>query len=516
MKSFFTIIKLDYLQRTRSYAFLITLCASLAIAYTFIPEPNANYSTIRIANYIGTYNAAWFGYVTAIMSSLFLSLIGFYLINNSIKTDLETKVGQIIASTKIENFNYLFSKVLSNFLVLLAILCTIFIMSSILFFFYNDGFPFEILHFIKPYFIITIPALFIISCIAVIFEVFLGKYSVLQNIGFFFLFSLLMLSNKKNQNNFSLDILGTEIVMHHMENQVRKITNAKKTKELSIGYVLGNVKEAKKFQFDGITFPITFILSRLAWILFSIGAIAITSLFFHRFNLKEKSSNKPSKIKPKQKTLYKDITLLNLPMVKSNYKIFPLLKTEFLLLIRKGKTWLWLINFAGIISLLLTPLQIAHQFILPILWFLQVGRLSDVSTKEIENDIYYFSFSSYKPLSRLLFSQILASVFLLLLLASPLYIRLIIHGDVIAFSSIILGAIFIALIAIFLGILTKGKKLFEVLFFMITYANINRIPFVDYFGALTHNSIYIAKLLITIILLIVFSFLIRKRMIRNL
>ena len=121
MKSFLTIIKLDYLQRTRSYTFLITLCASLAIAYTFIPEPNANYSTIRITNYIGTYNTAWFGYVTAIMSSLFLSLIGFYLVNNSIKTDLNTKVGQIIASTKIENFNYLFSKALSNFLVLLAI-----------------------------------------------------------------------------------------------------------------------------------------------------------------------------------------------------------------------------------------------------------------------------------------------------------------------------------------------------------------------------------------------------------
>ncbi|WP_435261477.1 hypothetical protein [Tenacibaculum sp. nBUS_03] len=516
MKSFLTIIKLDYLQRTRSYTFLITLCASLAIAYTFIPEPNANYSTIRIANYIGTYNTAWFGYVTAIMSSLFLSLIGFYLVNNSIKTDLNTKVGQIIASTKIENFNYLFSKALSNFLVLLAILCTIFIMSSILFLFYNDGFPFEILHFVKPYFIITIPALFFISCIAVIFEVFLGKYSVLQNIGFFFLFSLLMLSNKKNQNNFSLDVLGTEIVMHHMENQVRKITNAKKTKELSIGYVLGNVKKAKKFQFDGITFPTTFILSRLAWVLFSIGAIGMTSLFFHRFNIEEKKSGKKTKIKPQQKASHKNINLLNLPTIKTNFSIFPLLRTEFLLLIRRGKKWLWLINCAGMILLLVTPLQIAHQFILPTLWFLQVGRLSDVSTKEVENDIYFFSFSSYKPISRLLFSQILASILLLLLLAAPLYMRLIVNGNFIDFNSIILGGTFIALVAVFLGIITKGKKLFEILFFIITYANLNKIPFFDYFGALTHNYIHINKLIINIALLTIFSFLIRKKIMSNL
>ncbi|WP_243456863.1 hypothetical protein [Polaribacter batillariae] len=77
MKPFLNIIKLDYLQRTRNYNFLITLCASLAIAYTFVPEPNANYSTIRISDYVGYYNSAWFGYVTAIMSSIFLSLIGF-------------------------------------------------------------------------------------------------------------------------------------------------------------------------------------------------------------------------------------------------------------------------------------------------------------------------------------------------------------------------------------------------------------------------------------------------------
>lgn len=133
MPPFFTIIKSDYLQRTRSYAFLITLCATLAIAYTFVPEPNANYATIKIANYVGYYNSAWFGYVTAIMTSLFLSLMGFYLVNNGIETDVKIKVGQIVASTPISNFKYLLSKVLSNFLVLLTIVAVVFIMNIILF-----------------------------------------------------------------------------------------------------------------------------------------------------------------------------------------------------------------------------------------------------------------------------------------------------------------------------------------------------------------------------------------------
>jgi len=34
-----------------------TLCISLAIAYTFVPEPNANYSATRVDDYIGYDNA---------------------------------------------------------------------------------------------------------------------------------------------------------------------------------------------------------------------------------------------------------------------------------------------------------------------------------------------------------------------------------------------------------------------------------------------------------------------------
>ncbi|MEO7047637.1 MAG: hypothetical protein ABI091_20225, partial [Ferruginibacter sp.] len=97
MKNYKSIIKGDYQQRTRSYAFLITLAISLYLAYTFVPAPGADYTTVKIGNYVGLNNTAWVGYVTAMMTSVFLSLIGFYLVNNSIKKDKDTEVGMIIA-----------------------------------------------------------------------------------------------------------------------------------------------------------------------------------------------------------------------------------------------------------------------------------------------------------------------------------------------------------------------------------------------------------------------------------
>lgn len=516
MNSFFTIIKLDYLQRTRSYNFLITLCASLAIAYTFIPEPNANYSTIRISNYVGFYNSSWFGYVTAIMSSIFLSLIGFYLINSGIKRDIDTKVGQIIATTKTSNFRYLFAKVLSNYLILLTILLIIFFMSIVLFFLYNDGFPFEPLNFIKPYLLIPIPAMFLISVLAVIFEVFLGKYNTIMNITFFFLFSFLMIFQAKTEIQYSLDIFGNKIVIHHLEETVRNIKQLDNNIDMNIGYVLGNVQKSNKFEFNGMEFSTLFIISRFLWIFIGFIAIISVSSFFHRFNLKErKESTKKDKITLHQ-TGINNIQLFNLPKAKNNYSVIPLIKTEFLLLFRKGKRWLWLINLIGILVLFLTPLKIAHQIVLPILWFFQVNRISDLTTKENTNNIHYFTFSSFKPLRRIFFSQIIAAIFLMIFLASPLLIRFAFNGNIIAIGNIISGGVFIIALASTLGLITKGKKLFEVLFFMVTYMNINKIPFTDYFGGTNHTVIYFITLLVSSIFLWSLSYYLKKRVLQSL
>ncbi|CAL2086253.1 ABC transporter permease [Tenacibaculum sp. 190524A05c] len=497
----FPLIKYSYLQRVRNYNFLITLCASLAVAYTFVPAPDANYSTIRIADYVGDYNSAWFGYVTAIMSSLFLSLVGFYLINGGIKTDVQTKVGQIIATTKVTNATYLFSKVISGFLILLTILGIVLIMSIALFHLYNENFPFEIFQFIKPYFLITIPALFLIAVLAVVFEVFFRKYTILQNIGFFFLFSFLMLSSRTHEDNFSSDMLGTQIVMNKMENQVRELTQGDRIKELSIGYVIGNKNAAKKFHFNGMEFPYSFIISRIFWIALGALLVFLTTGFFHRFSLKESSTQKAPKVAIQTEITNKEIQISGLSKLTTNFSILPLLRTELLLLIRKGKKWLWFINGIGMLLLALVPLEIAHQFVLPILWFFQVSRISGLTTKEFTNKVHYFAFASFKPLQRLLISQLLASILLLLFLALPLLVRLILAANFIALSAVILGGIFIVFLAAVFGIVTKGKKLFEVVFFMITYTNINKIPFTDYFGALSQNSFLPVKLSICILML---------------
>ena len=520
MKYVASIIKADYLQRTRSYAFLIMLAISLYIAYTFVPAPGAAYTTVRVENFIGVYNAAWIGYVTAIMTSVFLSLIGFYLVNNSIKKDIETGVGMIIAATSVSNFKYLLSKALSNFLVLLSITAIIFIMSIALFFIRSNGYTFEVMQFILPYTIVVLPALFFIASLAVVAEVFLGRRFVIQYLLFFALFNFIMATVMMREGSamlMMLDPLGVKAVTMGMEDFVRTHFN-EQLHVVSMGFNFSDKKDIKTFVFEGIPWQPAFIASRFIWIGFSLLLIFISAKFFHRFDVKEKinvKKKKPLTTNISSGLITSNINLSALPAITPSYGIFPFIKTELLMLFRKGSRWFWLINTGGIIALVFAPLSIAHQIILPILWFLQVSRWSDLATKEKTNRIHYFTYASYHPIRRLLLSQITAGIILAVVLALPVITRYLISGNFIPVLEIITGAVFIIALAVCFGILSSGSKLFEILFFLLTYCAINKIPFMDYFGSMHNNLHYTGLMLIIIVLLITISFALRKYEIRH-
>ena len=53
-----------------------------------------------------------------LVSTLFVSLVGFYIVKNAILRDEQTRVGRILASTPMSRVFYTLAKTLSNFAVL--------------------------------------------------------------------------------------------------------------------------------------------------------------------------------------------------------------------------------------------------------------------------------------------------------------------------------------------------------------------------------------------------------------
>lgn len=514
MWQFKSIVQGNYLQYIRSYSFLLVIAISLYISFSFIPSPKANYTTIRFGSYSGAYNATWIGLVTAILSSVFLSFFGFFLINGTVKKDIETRIGKIIASTSISNFSYLITKALANFLVLLSILVLAFLMSILLFFLYGKEFQFNISEFVVPYLCISIPSLFFIAIFSLVLEVLIPKQTIFQYVVFIscFFYVLFSVSNVKSTSSF--DLFGIQEPLEKVSKQISEINiNTKNT--LTIGFVSGGRDVNKIITVRRVVFSNAYFFQRFSWIVFGIALLYLSSFFFHRFNLDEKEANQEKESIEQYSIKSASFQLAtNETEIKPSFGLLPLIKIEFALLSRKNTKLLLTATIIGMASMFFLPIEIGHQYILPLLWFFQVIVWSDIETKDTTLRTFFFTASSYKPLNRLFISRILAGVLWALLIATPLLIRMLFKTDFISILNIILGGIFIVLLAVFLGVITQSKKLFEIVFFFLVYCNLNLIAITDYLGALNNSIVHVVLLVSFISMLFAVSYFIKKRYVR--
>jgi hypothetical protein len=519
MNSFTSIIKADYLQRTRSNIFLATLLISLYVAYSFVPGASATYCTVRIGNFVGFNNAAWIGHVTAIMASTFMWFIGFYIINNGIRRDEESGVGQIIAATSISNFLYLVAKALSNFMVLLTITVIIVLMALGLVIVRGSEYHFNVLQFILPYLYATIPSIFFLSAFAVFFEIIFGKRTNLSNITFFLLFSAMVgyIFDFKNPDFQWTDVLGTKHLLTEMASAVNGgISDIHH--DISVGYNFGSKREIHYFLFEGTHFNSSYLAGRLLWVAMAFVLLFISSKMFRRFDTRTFSLpllESRNHLPDKQAPALNELSLSSLPKVSSDFNIFPLVKAEIIMLLRKGPLWFWLINLGMFIALFFIPLGKAHNILLPIVWFLQINRWADIATKEKFYGTSSFVYGSAKPLGRLLTSQILAGTLTALAFAFPVLLRYSFAGQFEILPGIVSGAVILIALSAFLGILTGGKRFFEVFFFMLTYAVIENVPQADYFGGKHCTTGYFAVQILIALFLLTTAYLIRNYEIKN-
>jgi hypothetical protein len=519
MDSFTSIIKADYLQRTRSNIFLVTLIVSIYVAYSFVPGAGATYSTVRIGNFVGFSNAAWIGHVTAIMASTFMWFIGFFIINNGIRRDEESGIGQIIAATSISNYLYLLAKALSSFMVLLTITIVIILMALGLIIIRGSEYHFNVLQFILPYLCATIPSLFFLSAFAVFFEIVFGKRTNLSNISFFFLFSayigyIFEFSDHRVQ---WIDVLGVK----HLLSEIAGIVNGGISnihQNIALGYNFAAKREIHYFLFEGTHFNLSYLACRLFWVSMAFVLLWISSKMFRRFDTKPlrlPSLQSQNHIQDEQVHPVSEITLSSLPKVSSTFSIAPLIKAEIIMLLRKGPLWFWLVNLGLFISLFFIQLGKAHQIALPIIWFLQINRWADISTKEKFYGTSSYVYGSLKPLGRLLTAQMLAGTLTALAFAFPVLLRYSLTGEFAFLPGIVLGAMILIGFSICSGIITGGKRFFEILFFMLTYAVIENIPQADYFGGKHCSTGYFAIQMLIALFLLATAYIVRNYEIKN-
>jgi len=526
----YQITKADFLERSRRYSFLITLGLTIYFVYLYLPPLDSGYLTFGLGHYRGIYNSAWVGSIVAIMSSVLLSLPGFYLVKNAIRRDRETGVGQIIAATPNSKWLYVLGKAISNFVFLGVMVFDVTIAAIGMQLIRGESMQIDLLAFIVPLLLITLPVMALIGAMAVVFETVSWLRGGFGNVLFFFLWiSTLTISVAGSAFGGFMepvcDPYGVTVITSGMMRSAHEYY-PDYHQGFSIGFT--EVDEpVRTFVWEGVAWKTKMVLWRLSWFIVALGLASLASVLFKRFDPSRESLSlrKPiqksvSKMEPAQVQPDKSapVVLTRMTGVETNC-VRAWVKTvlaEFVLML-KGLPWWWyLAALAMILVSLFSPTKIARQNILPIVWIWPLMIWSAMGSREVRNHTNQIVFSAPSPLSRQLSALWVAGVLVSLVASSGVSARLLVEGQWFALVALLVGAAFIPALALALGVWSGGRKLFEVVFILLWYFGpMNHAPFLDFMGsvselpALRTSFIY----LVVTLALLVLAWVGRKRQI---
>jgi hypothetical protein len=501
LRALYHLARADFLQRTRSYGFLITLGVTLYAGYFFIPPNHSSYATMQIGGHRGLYNSAYLGSLMALLISPFLSLAGFYLVKNAIDRDIQTGVGQILATTALSKPLYTVGKTISNFAVLAVMVAIMGLAAVVMQFVRHEDMNLYVTELLAPLVIIALPVMAVVGAVAILFEAIPWLRGGFGNVVYFFLWIAALsmrLSRTDDPHAASNDLFGMGVVVPSISAACETAFPGSTTgKGFSLGINFktgGQSWDLNTFRWDGLEWTREIMVNRLWWLGVALGLALLAALFFRRFDPAREGSRRALKVTrpPPQPDVIEDgvvpdavhIATLH-PLTKPRrFSFFFMVLAELRLALHGVSLW-WYLVAAGLFAAgLFTPVSISRGLLIAA-WIWPLLIWSAMGTRETRLRTGQLVFSTAHPLRRQLPACWLAGVIIAILTGSGTGIRLLVAGEQLGLIAWTVGAFFIPTMALALGVWSGSSKLFEVLYLLLWYLGpANHLGEIDFMGAM--------------------------------
>ncbi len=471
----YSVAHADFQERVRRYSYLLTLGFAVFLAIAVLMKK----IVLRLNDYRGVPEATWAGASMALVCTVFISLVGFYIVKNAIQRDRATRVGILLATTPLSKPAYMMGKTISNFAVLASMVAALAATAALIPLFIRQGAA-DYWRSIPTFLLVSLPAVALVSALAVLFESASWLRGGFGNVLYFFLWcSLLWLGVVTTWVDFS----AIGLYFHSMDAAVQSVAP---------GYVHGlqlNILDreaARTFPWNGIAWTPALVLSRLAWLPFSVVIAWMAAAFFDRFdpanarNVKTAKTSKSGEAIPAANLWTGSARLTPLPAAAGHGSFVNLAIAEFRLLV-KGAHWIWLLGAAGLlIASLVTPLHIARHLLVAI-WIWPLLLWAKMGMRERYFATAPFILSSPNAPYRQLAAAWISGVTLAGMVGAGVLVRFLIAGDLRSAFSWIVAASFIPALALSLGVWSGQSKAFEAIYTVWWYAGpLNRLPGLDF------------------------------------
>jgi len=498
LRTLYHLARADFLQRTRSYGFLITLGLTLYVAYIFIPPNHSSYATLAISGHRGVYNSAYLGSLMALLISPFLSLAGFYLVKNCMDRDVQTRVGQILAATSVTKPLYTLGKALSNFAVLAVIVGVMAVVGCVMQFVRHEDVAIQVGQLLAPLVFVSLPVMAVVAALAILFETIPWLRGGLGNAAYFFLW-VAALSTRLGGSNDPLhssanDLFGVGVLIPGIAAACETAfpgSTAKATFNLGLNFKsAGQYWDLTTFHWDGVHWTSEVIVGRILWLGVALGLGLFAALFFRRFDPAYERSKHSRKMAPAQPEAGEGAVTSNQthsfslrPLTKQpRFSFIFMVLAELRLALHGISLWWYLVAVGLVVAGLFSPVPVSRGLLVAA-WIWPLLIWSAMGTRETRLRTDQLVFSTAHPLRRQLPACWLAGVIIAILTGSGTGVRLLVAGEQLGLIAWMVGALFIPTMALALGVWSGSSKLFEVLYLLLWYAGpAGRTGEIDFMG----------------------------------
>jgi hypothetical protein len=509
-RAIFAIARADFLERARRYSFFLTLLFAVILGYSAATGK----IYIRLGDYRGVYTSAWIGMMVAMVTTCFVSLVGFYIVKNAIDRDRQTGVGQILATTPLSKSSYLLGKFLSNFAVLASMVFILALSAIVMWFFAAEDPRFDLWALVSPFLLIALPAIALTAALALLFESLPVLRGGVGNVIWVFAWSL-GIGLPELTGLPWLDASGLMMVSEQMMAAARA-TIPGYTGGFSLTLNFEPVTVAQTLRYQGIQWSKEQLFLRLLWFCMAFVLALLAALFFDRFDptrslVPPLRRSKPGVQLREAGDVLSPASSVSIARPPASVHLTSLASTAHagtlgslfaaeLRLALKGLRWWWYVVAAGLLAAqFFAPLELSRGLLLGVAWIWPILIWSAMGARESRFGTNELLFSSARILRRQLPACWFAGVAVALLTGMGAAIRLFLAGQTASLVAWLAGALFLPSFALALGIWSRSGKPYEGLLTALWYIGpMNRTPGLDFTGAangpltLNYSVIYLA------------------------
>ena len=517
----------DFRERTRRYSFFLSFLFAVFLGYAAATGK----IFLQFDEYRGVYTSGWIGTLVALVITCFVSLVGFYIVKNSVERDRSTGVGQILAATPLSKTTYAFGKFLSNFAVLSTMVAILALAALVVQFSVGEDRHIHLWALLSPFLLLALPAIALTAVLALCFEMLSFLRGGFGNVAWFFVWNLGLTTPIITGRNW-LDPSGLITVMNSLGAEARRYVpnyHGGMSFQIDIGQ---HVKVVEAWRWPGIPWDARSILLRLMWFAVAFAIVPLAAFVFDRFDTarsggegKRKQKGSPV-LTPQQEALAPSAIsspaqihltpLAGSPRANALGRIF----AAELRLALFGRRWWWYAIAIGLlIAEFVAPLEASRGPILASAWMWSVFVWSPMGARESLYSTRQLLFSCANILPRQLLGCFLAGLSIALLIGAGAAIRIVIVGDYPGVLAWLAGAFFLPSLALFLGVSSGTSKPFEGFLTLLWYVGpMNHTPGLDFTGAANgpHTASYAAVYLALAAACLASAFAFRARQLQSL